>query len=188
MIEGTIRCLESLPAGQITARAIAQESGANLASITYHFGSKDVLVTEAVVTGLDRWLEEVSSRMTDVEGADVWTRFLAAAEAVESTRQSHAGLSSSFLGAIAHARHDETVRPLIVEGVLRTRRQVAQLIGFGDDAVGFDTGGLVLSMFYGLLFQALLDPDLAIEGDRLNQAMLRLMGTVASAASEAVER
>jgi len=162
----------------MTARAIAKESGANLASITYHFGSKDVLVTEAVITGLDRWLEEVSSRMFDVERADVWTRFLAAAEAVESTRQIHAGLSSSFLAATAHARHDETVRRLIVEGVQRTRRQVAQLIGFGDDAVGFDTGGLVLSMFYGLMFQALLDPDLAIEGDRLNQGMLRLVGTV----------
>lgn len=172
----------------MTARAIAEESGANLASITYHFGSKDALVTEAVIAGLDRWLVEVSSRMTYVEQADAWTRFLAAAEAVESTRQTHAGLSSSFLAAIAHARHDETVRLLIVEGIRRTRPQVAQLIGFGDDAVGQDTGGLVLSMFYGLLLQTLLEPDLAIEGDRLTQAMLRLIRTFDGAATVAVEQ
>ncbi|HET6213291.1 MAG TPA: TetR family transcriptional regulator, partial [Micromonosporaceae bacterium] len=49
LIEGTLCCLERLPAERVTARAIAQESGANLASITYHFGSKDNLVTAAVV-------------------------------------------------------------------------------------------------------------------------------------------
>src|SRR5919106_6153791 len=47
LVEGTLRCLERLPPERITARAIAKESGANLASITYHFGSKDALVTEA---------------------------------------------------------------------------------------------------------------------------------------------
>ena len=44
-----------------------RESGANLASINYHFGSKDDLVTEAVIEGLDRWLEEVASGLGDVE-------------------------------------------------------------------------------------------------------------------------
>jgi AcrR family transcriptional regulator len=33
LIEGTLRCLERLPPERITARAIAEESGANLASI-----------------------------------------------------------------------------------------------------------------------------------------------------------
>lgn len=85
-------------------------------------------MTQAVITGLDRWLVEVSTRMTDVEEADAGTRFLAAAEAVDSVRQTHAGLSSSFLGAIAHARNDETVRLLIVQGLRRTCSQVAPTV------------------------------------------------------------
>jgi AcrR family transcriptional regulator len=46
LIEGP-RCLERLPPERVTARAIAESSNANLASIAYHFGSKDELVTEA---------------------------------------------------------------------------------------------------------------------------------------------
>jgi hypothetical protein len=34
LIEGTLRCLERLPHERITARVIAAESGANLASIS----------------------------------------------------------------------------------------------------------------------------------------------------------
>ena len=63
LIDGTLRCLERLPPERVTARAIADESGANLASITYHFGSKDDLVTEAVVAGLDRWLDEIEAAL-----------------------------------------------------------------------------------------------------------------------------
>lgn len=54
LVDGALRCLERLPADRVTARVIAYESGANLASIGYHFGSKDDLVTAAVIEGLDR--------------------------------------------------------------------------------------------------------------------------------------
>ena len=48
------------------------------------------------------------------------------------------------------------------------------MLGLGDDAAGIDAAGLVHSMFVGLLFQQLLDPGLAIDGERLEQAKLRL--------------
>ena len=48
------------------------------------------------------------------------------------------------------------------------------VLGLGDDAAGNDAAGLVHSMFVGLLFQQLLDPGLAIDGERLEQAKLRL--------------
>lgn len=43
---------------------------------------------------------------------------------------------------------------------------------------GRDAGGLVLAMFYGLLFQVLLDADLAIDGDRMQMAQTRLRTTL----------
>jgi hypothetical protein len=39
--------------------------------------------------------------------------------------------------------------------------------------------GLVLAMFNGLLFQSLLDPGLAIEGERMTAAQRRLRGILA---------
>jgi AcrR family transcriptional regulator len=174
LIDGTIRCLERLPLEQVTARAIAKESGANLASITYHFGSKDDLVTEAVIEGLDRWLAEITERLDNLSEQAPTARFRRAGELVESTRQQHAGLARNFVVALAKAQHDPRIRRMLAEGFARTRQPVAALLGLGNDDAGRDAAGLVLAQFYGLLFQVLLDVDLAIDGDRLEAAQARL--------------
>jgi AcrR family transcriptional regulator len=174
LIDGTLRCLEKLPPERVTARAITEESGANLASIAYHFGSKDALVTEAVIEGLDRWLAEISAALGELAGQDRAERYRRANEAVADTRRRHAGLARNFIGALAKAQHDPRVRQLLADGFRRTRPEVAALLGLGSDQAGEDAAGLALAMFNGLLFQALLDPDLAIEGDRMRQAQARL--------------
>lgn len=174
LIEGTLRCLERLPSDRITARAIAEESGANLASITYHFDSKDDLVTEAVIAGLDRWLADVASGLEDLPAQAPAARFRRAAEVIEASRQRHTGLARNFVGALAKAQHDTRIRETIAAGFHRTRPIVATLLGLGDDQEGSDAAGLLLAMFYGLLIQVLLDPSLAIEGDRMERAQARL--------------
>lgn len=174
LIEGTLRCLESLPPEKVTARAIAAESGANLASIAYHFGSKDELVTEAVTIGLDRWLQEITEGLDGLAQADPPARFRRAWEVVGATRTRHAGLARNFLSALARAQHDPRIRELLTQGFRRTRPEIAALLRLGSDQAGEDAGGLVHSLFVGLLFQTLLDPALAIEGERLERAQSRL--------------
>jgi AcrR family transcriptional regulator len=175
LIEGTLRCLERLPPERLTARAIVEESGANLASINYHFGSKDNLVTEAVIEGLDRWLADIDSRLGELESQQPAVRFRRALEVVETSRRRHTGLAKNFLGALAKAQHDPRIREMLAAGFQRTRPNVASLLGLGSDQAGEDAGGLVLALFNGLLFQALLDPALAIEGDRMQLAQRRLL-------------
>jgi AcrR family transcriptional regulator len=175
LIEGTLRCLERLPAERITARAIADESGANLASIGYHFGSKDNLVTEAVIEGLDRWLEEIAAGLGDLASLAPAERFRRAWALVETSRERHAGLAANFVGALARAQHDPRIRVMHAEGFRRARTNVAALLGLGGDEAGDDAAGLVLAQFYGLLFQVLLDPALAIEGERMQRAQARLL-------------
>lgn len=174
LIEGTLRCLDRLPPERVTARAIAEESGANLGSIAYHFGSKDELVTEAVIAGLDRWLEEIAAGLGDLQERTPTERFRAASELTESTRKRHTGLARNFLGALARAQHDPRIRDLLAEGFRHTRPNVAALLGLGSDRAGEDAAGLVHALFTGLLFQALLDPGLAMEGTRMEQAQARL--------------
>ena len=174
LIEGTLRCLERLPPERVTARVIADESGANLASITYHFGSKDELVTEAVVAGLDRWLAEIGRRLDEMAARAPEERFRAALAVVEESRRDHEGLARTFLGALAKAQHDARVRALLAEGFRRSRAEVARVLGLGADAAGRDAGGLALALFDGLLFQSLIDPGLAIEGERMVRAQARL--------------
>jgi AcrR family transcriptional regulator len=175
LIDGTLRCLERLPPERITARAIAQESGANLASIAYHFGSKDSLVTEAVVEGLDRWLDEITTALGDLASEEPAARYKRAGEVIETSRRRHTGLARNFIGALAKAQHDGRVRETLAAGFSRTRPAVAALLGLGTDQAGEDAGGLVLALFNGLLFQTLLDPALAIEGGRLKRAQVRFL-------------
>lgn len=174
LVEGTLRCLERLPPERVTARAIAEESGANLASIAYHFGSKEDLVTEAVIAGLDRWLEEIAAGLGEVASLGPAERIGRAAEVIEATRRRHAGLARNFVGALARAQHDPRVRELLAAGFRHTRPNVAALLGLGPDQAGEDAAGLVHSMFTGLLFQVLLDPGLAIEGERMGRGLARL--------------
>jgi AcrR family transcriptional regulator len=175
LVEGTLRCLECLPPERITARAIAEESGANLASIAYHFGSKDKLVTEAVIEGLDRWLAEIARGLDDLVAQEPAARFRRAAEVIETSRRRHTGLAKNFVGALAKSQHDSRIRDMLAEGFRRSRPNVASVLGLGSDRAGQDAAGLVLSLFYGLLFQVLLDPTLAIDGERMHQGQTRLL-------------
>ncbi len=179
LIEGTLRCLERLPPERVTARAIAEESGANLASIAYHFGSKDNLVTEAVIEGLDRWLEDVAKGLSDLPSQAPAVRFRRAVEVIETSLQQHAGLARNFVGAFAKAQHDPRVRRTLAEGFHRSRRNVASVLGLGRDRAGRDAAGLMVALFDGLLFQVLLDPSLGIEGSRMTGAWKRLLGILA---------
>jgi AcrR family transcriptional regulator len=173
LLEGALRCLERLPPQQVTARAIAAESGANLASIRYHFGSKDELVSEAAILGLDRWLEEIAASMRPA-GDDPASRLTAAAEAVEQSRSRHAGLAGSYVTALAKAMHDPSLRGRLARGFRDARPAVAAVLGLGEGPAASDAAGLALALFHGLLYQALLDPGLSIPGERLARALERL--------------
>lgn len=50
LLEGAKRCLLEKGFLRTTARDIVKESGTNLASIGYHYGSKDALVVQAYVS------------------------------------------------------------------------------------------------------------------------------------------
>lgn len=175
LIEGTLRCLERLPPERITARAIAEASGANIASITYHFGSKDALVTEAAIEGLDRWLADIDGRLGDLAAQSPETRFRRAAEVLERSRQRHTGLARNYVAALAKAQHDDRIRELLADGFRRARPNVANLLGLGADRAGHDAAGLVLAQFHGMLLQVLLDPALAVDGQRFVRAQARLL-------------
>lgn len=58
LIEGAIACIQEQGISATTTRDIAKRAGAPLASIPYHFGTKDALLDEALAVALTRWREE----------------------------------------------------------------------------------------------------------------------------------
>jgi AcrR family transcriptional regulator len=179
ILEGVLRCLERMPPERVTSRVIAKEAGASLASIGYHFGSKENLVTEAVIEGLDRWLASIAEELAALPPTASDARFRRAMRIVAASREQHSGLAKNFVGALARAQHDARVRRLLAAGFRRTRPRVAAILGLGADRAGHDAAGLVLALFDGLLIQTLIDPGLAIEGKRMERACA-LLRTVLS--------
>src|SRR6185437_14594009 len=55
LLEGAKRCLLEKGYAGTTARDIVAASGANLASIGYHYGSKDALMRQAIIASSEEW-------------------------------------------------------------------------------------------------------------------------------------
>jgi AcrR family transcriptional regulator len=165
LIEGTLRCVEERPSAAITVRDIAAASGANPASIVYHFGSKDALVTSAIEEGFRRWLAELAGDMGDLAGLDPSERLTRAIGALRIGVKRHRGLVNVFFAALARAPHDDELREVLTRSYSDSRQGVAALLGLGEDVAAIDAASLVLAAFDGLLIQSLVDearwPDAA---------------------------
>ncbi|KPI01355.1 transcriptional regulator, TetR family [Actinobacteria bacterium OK074] len=66
LLEGAKRCLLAKGFVRTTARDIVKESGTNLASIGYHYGSKDALLAQAYVS----LVEGIGEKFTGGEGGE----------------------------------------------------------------------------------------------------------------------
>jgi AcrR family transcriptional regulator len=80
LVAAARECLRTRGAARTSSRAITDLAGANLAAITYYFGSKDALVAVALAQELDDWLGPVLDRLA--EPGDPALRLLAAIDAL----------------------------------------------------------------------------------------------------------
>ena len=157
-----------------TARDIVAASHTNLASIGYHYGSLDALLTQAMIEMMGEWGEkfeaaasEQKAQGTEAKFRAVWSalfrlfesdRALAIASfeiGVQAVRS--AELKAIFAGAWEEVRRDMPDDFLDVETLdARTRRAV---------------GSLLLAIISGVTVQVLLDPEVAPTADDLTLAM-----------------
>jgi AcrR family transcriptional regulator len=171
LLAGAKKCLREKGYANTTARDIVAASGTNLASIGYHFGSKEALMTQAIVEMLGEWGEkfggESAASIPDYgERFEKHWRDLAAA--VASDRQ----LSLASFENAATAMRIPELATIIADGQEDAR------IGFGDDFAdaGADAetrravGSLMLAVTTGLIAQWLVDPERAPTPDEIVKA------------------
>jgi AcrR family transcriptional regulator len=66
ILEAVVTCIERYGIDKLTTRRIASEAGTNIASINYHFRSKDELLAEALSMTITHMLEDVSAAIDDL--------------------------------------------------------------------------------------------------------------------------
>ncbi|MDR3084408.1 MAG: TetR/AcrR family transcriptional regulator, partial [Streptomyces sp.] len=171
LLEGAKRCLLEKGFVRTTARDVVKESGTNLASIGYHYGSKDALLAQAYVSLIEEmgpgW--EVDAATRTPPGSlerfrEVW------ANVIRSVPEARAIWLLSFELVLQADRLPE-VHKLLTRAQEEGRSGIVPL--FNDvpeaevDQETVDTEGrLYQTLLQGLMVQWVFDPDTATDADQ----------------------
>ena len=165
LLDATLEVLLEHGAAGATSRLIAARAGANLQAITYHFGSKDRLVTHALVHAVRRWTDPARQALVGV-GEDPVGRLLASVEELSHGLDAARPYLSAYLEALALAPRDDEVRREITGVLDELRTEVAAAIGElrsrGLVAGWVDPevmAALVVSAGDGFVVHSALEPD-----------------------------
>jgi AcrR family transcriptional regulator len=180
LLQATRDCLGRRGLANTTSRQIARTAEANLAAITYYFGSKDELVTAALVEGLREWLGPTIEVLAG--GGDAAQRTLAAIQALTATFGAHRADALVYLEALVQATRTESLQ----RGLLRlwdelggllaaqmTEMQAAQTLPSWVEPQAM--ASLFIAVANGLVMQATLDPrgpDLAAMAGQFGALLL----------------
>jgi AcrR family transcriptional regulator len=164
LVEATQGCLRTRGLADTSSRAITELAGANLAAITYHFGSKERLVAVALASELQAWTQPVLELLD--EPGDPATRLLGAVGALNATfdaqRERLPGLLEVFVHAARDTDPDNPVAATWTDlrdrlsGVineLRTRALVPAWVA--PEAMA----ALILAVAAGTVVSVTVDPD-----------------------------
>jgi AcrR family transcriptional regulator len=187
LLAGAKRCLYERGYGRTTARDIVEASGTNLASIGYHFGTKEALLDAAMMEALGDWggeLERILAAEADEDAGPlerferVWT------EVIGSFEAHRPALVASF-EAFVRAEHSPELRARISAGQEEARSWLAALLrnvdGGPDGASARAVGSFHLALLNGLMIQWLVDPERAPSGGDTVEALRAILESVGPA-------
>jgi AcrR family transcriptional regulator len=126
LIDAAQRCVRTRGLTRTSSRGITELAGANLASITYYFGSKENLVALALAKELQEWLQPVLDRLR--ESDDPALRLLAAVEVLNTTFETRRSQAPALLDAFVHGAQHATAQSPVAKTWASVREQLAEVI------------------------------------------------------------
>lgn len=181
LLAGARRCLREKGYARTTARDIVQASGTNLASIGYHYGSKDALLREALFAWTGEWADEVETTIARQVRADATRveRFTAGWTAIARLVGEYRRMWDATIELILHSSSDDDVRTQFHAAIPEARRGlVAILNGVPEDEVTEEDlrvfGRLYYLLLSGLVIESTISPDDQVSGATLAEAMQRI--------------
>ncbi|MEV6790573.1 TetR/AcrR family transcriptional regulator [Streptomyces sp. NPDC051320] len=167
LLEGAKRCLLDKGYARTTARDIVAASGTNLASIGYHYGSKEALLNQAFLEVTEEWGDAIgeSSGVEPSAYADAFERFEAVWGQVIGTYETSRSLWKLQLEVISRIDDDPELRKAIAGPQQEGRKGLAENFQSLDpetDPEKTRTAGLVYqALLAGVMMQWLVDPETA---------------------------
>jgi AcrR family transcriptional regulator len=188
LLEGAIECLRTKGYARTTARDIAAAANANLASIGYHFGSKEALLNAAIMRTCDEWTTRLGQAAfasgSDAPLEQMGASWVAMLNSFEELRPVLIGL----VEAVGQSPWSDDLRQELAAHYKTSRKQVAAMVraSLGDTAESTGADADVVASFLiavcdGLVLQWLLDPEETPTGEQL-------ISSLGSALNQALEK
>jgi AcrR family transcriptional regulator len=190
ILEGAIECVQTRGVADTTTRDIAAAAGASLASIPYHFGSKDALMDQALLKAIRRYSEHVQQQAFAGDAPPLQALAKSLIATVDSFAQTRP-LLISLMEAHVKAIHSEALR----ERVAANRRVAVERIAAGvSGGLGLEgqlsesqmhaVSVLILALVDGLMLAWLVDPDSIAGGGELLDAVIAAVGPLVESRAE----
>ncbi|GAA3433010.1 TetR/AcrR family transcriptional regulator [Kutzneria kofuensis] len=177
LLAGAKRCLVEKGYARTTARDIVAASGANLASIGYHYGSKEALLNQALIQSVREWGEQLAKTLIEAEVDHlgpreryeaIWARIV---EMFGANKQ----LWTAQFEVLAQIEHAEDVRQVLTAGNAEGWPGLGMLFNNIDPEVDGRQASLVgafnQALLTGIMAQWLIDPTTALNGDDITEAL-----------------
>ncbi|WP_329235575.1 TetR/AcrR family transcriptional regulator [Actinoallomurus sp. NBC_01490] len=164
LLDGARRCLLEKGYTRTTARDIAQASGVSLAAIGYHFGSKDVLLNEALRGAIEEWGDQIAAAMAAATPADAdpAERFAATWANILDTFATTRPLWAVQFEVLAHIERTPELRGVFAAANRQARLGLAELFGVDAASLGPHRtemiGAYLQALLSGTAAQWLMDP------------------------------
>lgn len=182
LLEGAKRCLLDKGFVRTTARDIVKESGTNLASIGYHYGSKDALLAQAYVSlveGMgDRFEGDGTTGITAEPGSverfqEVWSNII-------GTMRGPGSLWHLSMEIVVMGDQLPVVRDHLALAQREAARGLIPLLMGGREEDVPDEALDTLGMFYvtlmtGLIAQWTFDPKTAPGAEQLTEGLRQVL-------------
>src|SRR3954452_19803956 len=174
LLDGAIECLKTKGYARTTARDIATAADANLASIGYHFGSKEALLNDAIIRACEEWTTRLGEAAftggSDSPLEQMGASWVAMLDSFEELRPVLIGL----VEAVGQSAWSEDLRQELAAHYKTSREQVASMVraslGERADDTGADANvvaSFLIAVCDGLVMQWLLDPEGTPTGEQL---------------------
>lgn len=168
LLLGAKKCLAEKGYAHTTARDIVAASGANLAAIGYHFGSKDALLNAAVMDSFDEWGALVERAIAGSDSGTPVDRLELFLSGLLEGAPERRGVIVASVQAFAQAEFVPEIREQLAGVYDAARRDVvAILFDVEPESVGDESlriGSLLLAMINGMMLQWIVAPDVVATG------------------------
>ncbi|EFL17817.1 TetR/AcrR family transcriptional regulator [Streptomyces sp. C] len=178
LLEGAKKCLVEKGFVRTTARDVVGASGTNLASIGYHYGSKDALLTQAFIALMQEWGETAFRGGLPGEDGSL-ERLRAIWDGVLAQHDASAPVWAASMEVALSGERLPQLRGMLAASQAEGRRGLISLLtGTPEEELTEHDertlGSVVQALLNGLMIQWLLDPGTTSSAEEFTEGLRRL--------------